>query len=109
MGANDGLEEAAAQAKAFRFDSTLLRIGAILVGVGGALGFVGAAVGGFAVAATVRQWTRQLDQPPRELAKLRWQQVIAAGAAGADAWRKGPPARASHGTPSGAPGLPTKE
>jgi hypothetical protein len=73
-------------------DMKLIRIGAILVGVGGSLGFAGLVVGGSAVLAATRQWANQLEQPPTELAKQNWQRVLAASSAGAAAWKQRPPA-----------------
>jgi hypothetical protein len=72
-------------------DSKLLRIGAILAGVGGAVWLVGITVGGLALGSAAREWVQQLEHPPRELARIKLRQAMAAGAAGADAWSKGPP------------------
>jgi hypothetical protein len=33
----------------------------------------------------------QLEQPPSEIARRRWEQTKAAASAGAAAWRNGPP------------------
>jgi hypothetical protein len=75
-----------------QFDSKLLRTGAALAGVGGAIWLAGMALGGLALGSAARQWVQQLEHPPRELARIKLRQAIAAGAAGADAWSKGPPA-----------------
>ena len=40
-----------------------------------------------------RQRVNQLEQPPSELAKRRWQQARAATTAGASAWRNSPAAK----------------
>jgi hypothetical protein len=37
----------------------------------------------------MRQWVRQLDQPPSEMAKQKWNQARAATQAGAKAWQGG--------------------
>jgi hypothetical protein len=50
---------------------------------------------GSAIMSAARQRVNQLEQPPSELAKRRWQQARAATTAGAKAWRNGPPAKVS--------------
>lgn len=77
-----------------QLDTRLLGAAAVLVGVGGVVWFAGMVLGGSAVLGAARQWVRQLDQPPAELAKSKWQQLTAATAAGAQTWKKGPPAKA---------------
>jgi hypothetical protein len=74
-----------------QLDSKLLRIGAVLAGVGGAVWLAGITVGGLALGSAAREWVQQLEHPPRELARIKLRQAMAAGAAGADAWSKGPP------------------
>ncbi len=76
-GANGGVQ----------LNKKLLISGAALVGVGGFLGAVGLLLGSSAVASAMRQWMKQLDQPPTEMAKQKWQQARAATAAGAKAWQ----------------------
>jgi membrane protein implicated in regulation of membrane protease activity len=63
--------------------------GAVLLGLGGLLGFAGVMLLSSAVVSATRRWLQQLDRPPREIAKLRMQQVRAATSAGAEAWRGG--------------------
>jgi len=75
-----------------QFDSKLLRVGAVLAGVGGAIWLAGIGLGGLALGSAAREWVQQLEHPPRELARIKLRQAVAAGAAGADAWSKGPPA-----------------
>jgi hypothetical protein len=75
-----------------QLDSKLLRIGAALTAAGGLVWLAGVALGSLALGAAAREWIQQLEQPPREMAKSKLRQAIAAGAAGADAWSKGPPA-----------------
>ncbi len=72
-------------------NSSLLIGGAVLVGVGAALALAGTLLGGSAVLSASRQWLRQLDQSPSEVAAIRWQQMKAAVAAGADGWKAGQP------------------
>ena len=69
--------------------------GGVLVGVGGLLGFIGMLLVSSAIISAARQRVNQLEQPPREIAKLKWQQARAATTAGANAWRNGPPAKVS--------------
>ncbi|TMM10298.1 MAG: hypothetical protein E6G01_18580 [Actinobacteria bacterium] len=70
-----------------QLNKNLLISGAVLVGIGGALGAAGLLLGSTAVASAMRQWVKQLDQPPTEMAKQKWQQARAATAAGAKAWQ----------------------
>lgn len=67
--------------------------GAVLLGLGGLLGFAGVMLLSSAVVSATRRWLQQLDRPPREIAKLRMQQVRAATSAGAEAWRGGSPSK----------------
>ena len=73
-----------------QLNKNLLISGAVLVGIGGFLGATGLLLGSTAVASAMRQWVRQLDQPPTEMAKQKWQQARAATAAGAKAWQGDP-------------------
>jgi hypothetical protein len=72
-----------------RVNRQLVISGAVLVGVGGALAATGVLLGSTAVASAMRQWVRQLDQPPSEMAKQKWNQARAATLAGAKAWQGG--------------------
>lgn len=72
----------------------LLAGGGALIGIGGLLGFAGVLLAGSAVVSFTRQRARQLERPPAEIAKLKWQQAKAATSAGAKAWQVGPPAEA---------------
>ena len=69
--------------------------GGVLIGIGGLLGFTGMLLVSSAIISAARQRVNQLEQPPREIAKLKWQQARAATTAGANAWRNGPPAKVS--------------
>src|SRR5215208_1057414 len=69
---------------------SLLICGGGLVGIGGLLGFTGMVLVGSALLSATRQWVNQLEQPPSELARRKWQQARAAATAGAGAWRNGP-------------------
>jgi hypothetical protein len=69
--------------------------GGALIGIGGLLGFTGMLLVGSAIVTVARRWVDQLEQPPSELAKRKWQQARAATTAGAKAWRNSPPAKVS--------------
>ena len=64
---------------------------AVLVGVGAVLVMAGLAVGGSHLALATRQWVREMEVPPGELAKLKWAQARTAAAAAATAWQNGTP------------------
>jgi hypothetical protein len=68
----------------------LLVGGGVLVGIGGLLGFTGLVLVGSALLSATRQWVNQLERPPSEIARRKWQQARAAATAGTDAWRNGP-------------------
>jgi hypothetical protein len=74
---------------------SLLVGGGVLVGIGGLLGFAGMVLVGSALLSATRQWVNQLEQPPSEMARRKWQQAKAAATAGAEAWRNGPQPRSS--------------
>jgi hypothetical protein len=68
----------------------LLVGGGVLVGIGGLLGLTGMVLVGSALLSATRQWVNQLERPPSEIARRKWQQAKAAASAGAEAWRNGP-------------------
>jgi hypothetical protein len=72
-----------------RLNKKLVISGAVLVGIGGSLAAAGVLLGSTAIASAMRQWVRQLDQPPSEMAKQKWNQARAATQAGAKAWQGG--------------------
>lgn len=76
-----------------RRNRQVVAAGGALVGIGGLLGFAGMLLLSSAVVSVTRRWVSQLDPPPREVARLRWQQAKAATTAGVEAWRNGPPAQ----------------
>jgi hypothetical protein len=78
-----------------QLNRSLLVGGGVLVGIGGLLGFTGMVLVGSALLSATRQWAKQLEQPPSELARRKWQQAKVAAAAGAQAWRNGPQTRSS--------------
>jgi hypothetical protein len=72
-------------------DRRLITAVAVLIGVGGLLGFAGMAVGGGAILAAGRRWMRRKDVHPRDLAAQTWRQTLDASCAGAQAWRASAP------------------
>jgi hypothetical protein len=71
----------------------LLLTSAALVGVGTVLVMAGLAVGGSHLMLATRQWVKEMEVPPGELAKLKLTQAKAAALAAAAAWQNGPPAQ----------------
>jgi hypothetical protein len=63
--------------------------GAALVGAGSLLVAAGFIVGSIHLVAVTRQWAREMEVPPSELAKAKWAQARAAVSAGAGAWQNG--------------------
>lgn len=70
-----------------------LVVGGILVGVGAVVAFAGLAVAGSHVFAATRAWVKELETPPSELARLKWEQAKTAAASGAATWRDHPNAK----------------
>jgi hypothetical protein len=66
--------------------------GGALIAAGGVLALAGLLVGGSHLLVAVRQWIKEMEIPPSELAKLKLAQAKAAASAGADAWHDGPAA-----------------
>lgn len=76
-----------------RRNRRVVAAGGALVGIGGLLGFTGIALLSSAVVSATRRWVSQLEPPPGEIARLKWQQAKAATTAGVEAWRNGAPAQ----------------
>ena len=68
--------------------------GGVLIGIGAVVGLVGLAVAGAHVVAATRAWVRELEIPPSELARLKWEQAKTAAATGVSTWREHPNAKA---------------
>ena len=68
----------------------LIAGGGVLIGIGGLLGFIGILLVGSTIVSATRRWVGQLERPPSEIAKRKWQQARAATTAGAKAWRNEP-------------------
>lgn len=70
-----------------------LMAGGILIGIGAVVALAGLAVAGTHVAAATRAWIKDLETPPDQLARLRWEQAKTAIATGAASWREHPNAQ----------------
>lgn len=68
--------------------------GGALIAAGGVIALAGCIIGGVHLFAATRQWIREMEVPPSEIAKLKLAQAKAAASAGADAWQNGPVAGA---------------
>lgn len=75
-----------------QLNRNLLVGGGVLVALGGLLGFTGMALVSSALISATRQWVDQLERPPTEVARRRWEQTKKAATAGAAAWRDNPQA-----------------
>jgi hypothetical protein len=67
--------------------------GGVLIGIGAVVGLVGLAVAGSHVFAATRAWVKELEVPPSQLARLKWEQAKHAAASGASTWREHPNAK----------------
>jgi hypothetical protein len=74
-----------------------LMTGGALIAAGGVLALAGLLVGGTHLLIAVREWVKEMEVPPSELAKLKLAQAKAAATAGADAWQNGPAAAGRRG------------
>ena len=70
-----------------------LIVGGILIGVGAMVAMAGVAVAGTHLIAATRAWIKELETPPSELARLKWEQAKTAAASGASTWREHPNAQ----------------
>jgi 4-hydroxy-3-methylbut-2-en-1-yl diphosphate synthase IspG/GcpE len=70
-----------------------LVVGGILIGVGAVVAMAGLAVAGTHLVAATRAWINELETPPSELARLKWEQAKHAATTGAGAWRNHPNAK----------------
>jgi hypothetical protein len=77
-----------------QLDSGPLIAGGVLIGIGAVVALVGVGIAGSHVVAATRTWVRELEIPPSELAKLKWEQAKTAAASGASTWREHPNAKA---------------
>ena len=72
----------------FQFNRTPVVVGAVLIGIGGVIGFSGLVIGGTAIMSATRRWFRELEVPPSEVVKQKLTQTKVATAAGATAWQR---------------------
>jgi hypothetical protein len=70
-----------------------LVVGGILIGIGAVVAMAGVAVAGTHVVAATRAWINELETPPSQLARLKWEQAKVAAASGAATWRDHPNAK----------------
>jgi hypothetical protein len=76
-------------------ESGPLIAGGVLIGLGSLLALAGLAVAGTHIAMATRRWVNDMDVPPSQLAKLRWEQAKDAATDGATSWREHPNAKVS--------------
>jgi hypothetical protein len=67
--------------------------GGVLIGIGAVVAAVGLAVAGTHLAVATRAWIKELETPPSELARLKWEQAKSAAVSGAGTWRDHPNAK----------------
>lgn len=72
---------------AFEVNRSSVITGAALIGAGGLIALLGFIISGTAIAAACRKWLRDLEVPPSEVVKHKWDQTKAATAAGTAAWQ----------------------
>jgi hypothetical protein len=77
-----------------QLESGPLIAGGILIGIGGVIAVTGLAIAGAHVATATKAWIAELEIPPSELAKLKWEQAKTAASSGAATWRDHPNAQA---------------
>jgi hypothetical protein len=68
--------------------------GGVLIGIGAVVALAGVAIAGSHVVSATRTWIGELEIPPGQLAKLKWEQAKTAAASGASTWREHPHAQA---------------
>jgi hypothetical protein len=61
--------------------------GGVLVALAGLLGITGMGLLLSAMISASRRWVGQLEEPPSDMARRKWQQTRAGASAGAAAWR----------------------
>jgi hypothetical protein len=74
-------------ARAFDIDTRLVTAGAMLTVCGSLVACAGLALAGFALVNAGRQWVRQMEVPPGELAAAKLRQAKQASLAGMQAWQ----------------------
>jgi len=89
-----GKSEAMAQGQGagpgtFQVSSRPLAVGGALMAVGAIVGLTGMVVSTTVVLMAAKRWIDQMETPPSELARQKWNQARAATQAGASAWQDG--------------------
>jgi hypothetical protein len=74
-------------------ESGPLIAGGVLIGIGAVVAMVGLGIAGSHVVVATRAWIRELETPPSELAKLKWEQAKTAAVTGVSTWREHPNAK----------------
>lgn len=70
----------------FQMNTTQAMTGGVLVAAGSLIGLAGAIIGGHAMYSAALRWFGELEVPPTEAVKQKWNQTKAATQAGATAW-----------------------
>jgi hypothetical protein len=73
-------------ANGFTVDARSMKIGGVLLGVGGLICLAGLAVSGYALYDAISRWIGELEQPPSAMVQNTWAQAKAATTAGLRAW-----------------------
>jgi hypothetical protein len=74
--------------RGYGLNTTPVIIGAVLISVGALLGVCGAFISGREVFSATRRWLGDLEVPPGEVARHKWDQTRAAATAGVAAWHQ---------------------
>lgn len=70
-----------------------LVVGGIFIGIGAVVAMAGVAIAGAHLVGATRIWIKELETPPSQLARLKWEQAKSAAASGAATWRDHPNAK----------------
>ena len=76
-----------------QLESGPLITGGVLIGIGAVVALAGLTVAGSHVVAATRAWIKELETPPSQIARLKWEQAKTAAASGANTWREHPNAQ----------------
>jgi hypothetical protein len=70
----------------FQINTTQAMTGGVLIAAGSLIGIAGAIIGGHAMVMAASRWFGELEVPPTEVVKHKWNQTKAATHAGTQAW-----------------------
>jgi hypothetical protein len=76
-----------------QLESGPLITGGVLIGIGAVVAIAGLAVAGSHVVIATRAWIKELETPPSQIARLKWEQAKTAAVSGANTWREHPYAK----------------